>query len=112
MKKSEKFYSRKNLCFLQKKKSGFTLIEILIVIAIVSILASIVMTSLASARQKTNYAVTKQRLRNISTFFYQAQLQNNVRLYDMTNNTCSDCPCRSEVRTANSLEISISRSLE
>lgn len=90
-----------------EKSKGFTLIEILIVIAIIAILASIVMASLAAARQKANYAVTKQRLRNISTFFYQAQLQNNVRLYDMTNNACSDCPCRPEVRTAQNLNISL-----
>lgn len=59
------------------KQKGFTLIELLVVISIISLLASVVLTSLNSARAKGRDA---KRLQDIH------QLQNALELYYSTNN--------------------------
>ncbi|MBY0472804.1 type II secretion system GspH family protein [Patescibacteria group bacterium] len=60
-----------------KSSRGFTLIELLVVISIIGLLASIVLTSLSSARAKARDAGRMATLR---------QLQNALELYASSNN--------------------------
>jgi len=66
-------------------QKGFTLIELLVVIAIIGILASVVLASLNSARDKGADAATKSNLNNARA---QAELfyDNNNRTY---TNVCT-----------------------
>ena len=70
-----------------KSTRGFTLIELLVVIAIIGILASVVLASLNSARDKGADAAVKANLANIRA---QAQLyyEDNSSSYGADTSSC------------------------
>ncbi len=68
---------------LKLNKKGFTLIELLVVIAIIGILASIVLVSLNSARQKGYDTQIKSDI---------AQIRNGMEMcYDNNNGSYASC---------------------
>ena len=74
---------------MPRQRSGFTLIELLVVIAIIGILASVVLASLNSARDKGRDASIKANLNNIRT---QAVLYYDDNLtYGTTHGSDSGC---------------------
>jgi prepilin-type N-terminal cleavage/methylation domain-containing protein len=61
-----------------KMSRGFTLIELLVVVAIIGMLSSIVLASMASARNKASDAAVKSNLRTLTVqaAFYQSNRGN------------------------------------
>lgn len=49
------------------RKNGFTMVELMIVIAIIAVLASIIMPKLGGARDKAAFESCKQNVKNIAT---------------------------------------------
>lgn len=71
----------------QLYKRGFTLIELLVVIAIIGILASVVLASLNSARDKGTDAANKSNLNNIRA---QAELVYDDATPNSYEGVCED----------------------
>jgi prepilin-type N-terminal cleavage/methylation domain-containing protein len=72
----------------KKKKSGFTLIELLVVISIIGLLASVVLVSLTTAKEKAKRTKAISDLRNIRTAMEQMSIDtglgpNGCPNYDM-----------------------------
>lgn len=83
-----------------KKNLGFTLIELLIVVAIIGILASVVLSSLNTARTKAIDVTIKSNLANARAegqIFYDI---GNTFFTDDTNNVCLSIDGIFEIMTA------------
>ena len=91
-------------------KNGFTLLELLVVVAIIGILASVIISNLTASRAKGNDAAVKSNLNNMiaqSAIFYG----NNSNSYNTTsgNYSCTASPssvtCSSSCTSATTTEI-------
>ena len=65
----------------KKREEGFTLIELVIVIAIIGILMAIAIPNYMSARRTAAINATKSNLRNLATALELYMAENNLSIY-------------------------------
>ena len=80
---------RMNKKFNQK---GFTLIELLVVVSIISLLASVVLASLANVRSKARNTIRLQNIHTLIIAFNQA-INAGASLATIPNNACVTATC-------------------
>jgi type II secretion system protein G len=84
---------------MTKTARGFTLVELLVVLAIIGLLSSIVLTSLNAARVKARDATRKSQV---------SEFQNALQLYYIYNDgkyPCAESGCSMAVRPFNALSV-------
>ncbi len=87
------------LHFLDKKRNrGFTLIELMVVIAIIGLLSSVVLASLSSARNKAKYSKTKVEQGSFIKAVVVARGETSKTLLGITGSGCSRCACSGDLR--------------
>jgi len=72
------------------QKRGFTMIELMIVIAIIAILATIIMPKFTQARDRSKLQACKTNLRHVGVAL-EMYANENQRLYPATGSVSSSC---------------------
>ncbi|MBW1709809.1 MAG: prepilin-type N-terminal cleavage/methylation domain-containing protein [Deltaproteobacteria bacterium] len=70
---------------MRKGEKGFTLIELMIVVAIIGILAAIAIPQFASYRQRAQDSAAKSALKNLATAQENYYAQNNIYAANRAN---------------------------
>jgi len=81
--------------FTKKKKSGFTLVELLVVIAVIGMLATIVLVSMGGARKRARDARGQSDLRQIMTAFEMKYAEAEV--YPLVQDTFVPIPVNNTI---------------
>lgn len=85
-----------------RPRRAFTLVELLVVIAIISMLSSVILSTLNTARTKAGYAAAKQSMYQIQKAISVAQGESGKTLMQITGSGCSDCNvCRTGIDLRN-----------
>src|SRR5579863_2469541 len=71
----------KNLCSLRSKKSGFTLVEIMIVVLIIGILLAIAIPNFIRARESSRAKACQANLKQIDSAVQQWMMDNKTSTF-------------------------------
>lgn len=96
------------------KKTGFTLVEILVVISIIGFMMSTITATVSKARNKGNYAKARAEIDLFLKAASIAQGEAAKRISEITSSDCSACACNGDLRnisSANSCYINWSNAL-
>lgn len=75
-------------------QTGFTVLELLVVITVIGILASTVLVTYNISQEKLKISITQQDINQIYSSIIITQYIDNDVLKNITGNDCSDCVCR------------------
>ena len=76
-----------------KRNKGFTVIELLIVVVIIGLLATMILASLGDARDKAKISKAETVLDHIRTTVASAQITHSKNVLTITGENCSQCSC-------------------
>jgi prepilin-type N-terminal cleavage/methylation domain-containing protein len=76
-------------------KNGFTLLELLVVISIIGTLASVVLASLNTSREKAQYAAARTEITQLMRLTEIAKGESG-NLPGITGSVCTECACRNK----------------
>lgn len=85
----------------RRNTRGFTLIELLVVVSIITLLATIVISSVNKARVRSQYARAQTEMQEFVDISTYSRGEASKTLYQLSGNNCSDCVCRTGLSMIN-----------
>lgn len=76
---------------LKKRQTGFTIVELLIVIVIIGILAAITVVAYNGIQQRAKNQQASSDLANLAKAIHLARINDGKVLKDITGNACTSC---------------------